>query len=90
MYGGNSKIFKKGTILTMTGGWFSPTDALVVTDGSTNHTGSVGGPQSLAELRAASVDLRRHCFLPGFIESHDHFVLSSAAKFGVLSFSPLL
>ena len=67
-------IYLGGNILTMRGAAPEYVECLVVRDGKILFTGSVAEGRKLAGPDAQTVDLAGKTLLPGFIDTHGHFV----------------
>jgi len=67
-------IYTRGDILTMRGPQPETVEALVVRDGTILFVGPLAEAKSLAAPGATTVDLKGKTLLPGFIDTHGHFV----------------
>ena len=85
----NPKIFCNGAIITLSGGDFSPADALVVKEDTIVYTGSLDGAKKAAGPDAKVVDLQGQCLLPGFIEPHLHLIPTAFDDQFLTNLSPL-
>ena len=88
-------IYTGGDILTMRGPEPETAEALVVKDGKILFVGPVVEAKTLAGPAASTVDLQGKTLLPGFIDTHGHFVyfgknLVDADLFGCTDVADLL
>ncbi len=67
-------LYTGGDILTMRSSAPEYVESLVVRDGKILFAGPLAEARSLADAKAATVDLGGKTLLPGFIDTHGHFV----------------
>ncbi len=67
-------IYFGGDILTMRGLNPEYVESLVIKDGKILHAGSLADAEKLANTKSRRIDLQGKTLLPGFIDTHGHFV----------------
>ncbi len=72
--GDQAVIYSGGDILTMRGAEPEYVESLAVRDGKILFAGSLAESKKLAGAGAKSIDLGGRTLLPGFIDTHGHFV----------------
>lgn len=70
----DSSVYYGGDIITMRGVNPEYVESLAVKDGKILYAGARSEAQKLAGAGAQAVDLGGHTLLPGFIDTHGHFV----------------
>lgn len=70
----DSTVYYGGDIITMRGVTPEYVESLAVKDGKILYAGARSEAQKLAGAGAQAVDLGGHALLPGFIDTHGHFV----------------
>lgn len=83
-----ARIFFGGPIITMTDGFFSPVEALVVEEDTIKYTGTLQGAKDAAGEEAIVYDLQERCLVPGSVEPHLHLILSAVTDHYFLKLSP--
>ncbi|MCY2977046.1 MAG: amidohydrolase, partial [Planctomycetota bacterium] len=69
-----ARIFLGGDILTMRGTTPEYVESLVVKDGKILYAGTLAESARLAGTNSKRIDLKGKTLLPGFIDTHGHFV----------------
>ena len=69
-----ARIYLGGDILTMRGTTPEYVESLVVKDGKILFAGSLAESARLAGTNSKRIDLKGKTLLPGFIDTHGHFV----------------
>ena len=80
-------LFVGGDILTMAGQAPEYVDALLVRDGRISFAGSVEDASKKQGASVKVIDLKGQTLLPGFIDSHSHFLMT-ASKLSTVALDP--
>jgi predicted amidohydrolase YtcJ len=88
-------LYTGGDILTMRGSTPEYVESLIVRDGTILFAGPLEKARPLVEVKAATIDLGGKTLLPGFIDTHGHFVyfgknLVDANLFGCTDIADLI